>query len=136
MPSSALRTPALTTPSRRQAERLSTGLGFAQLALAAFELARPGALARSIGLRENHTFLKGLGAREMATGAGLFGWRRGRGRSLWIWARVVGDAMDVWTIAPALSRSNPKRKAAFAALGLVAVVAVIDVLCAKALDER
>lgn len=128
--------PALRTPSRTQVERITTGLGFAQLALAAFELARPGALARSIGLRQNHTFLKGFGAREMATGAGLFGWRRGRGRSLWIWARVAGDAMDVATIAPALSRSNPRRNAAFVALGIVAAVTVIDVLCAKALDDR
>lgn len=128
--------PALRTPTRTQVERITTGLGFAQLALAAFELARPGALARSIGLRQNHTFLKGFGAREMATGAGLFGWRRGRGRSLWIWARVAGDAMDVATIAPALSRSNPRRNAAFVALGIVAAVTVIDVLCAKALDDR
>lgn len=128
--------PILSTPSKREAERLATGLGFAQLALAAFELARPGALGRSLGLSENHIFLKGFGAREMATGAGLFGWRRGRGRSLWIWARVVGDAMDAWTLAPALKRDNPKRNAAIAAMGVIAAVTIIDVLCAKALDER
>lgn len=128
--------PVLSTPSKRQAERLATGLGFAQLALAAFELARPGALAKSVGLNENHVFLKGFGAREMATGAGLFGWRRGRGRSLWIWARVVGDAADAVALAPALRRSNPQRHVALAALGVVAVVTVIDVLCARALDDR
>jgi hypothetical protein len=128
--------PALRTPTKTQVERITTTLGFAQLALAAFELARPGALARSIGLEKNHTFLKGFGAREMATGAGLFGWRRGRGRSLWIWARVAGDAMDVATLAPALSRANPRRNAAFLVLGVVAVVTVIDVLCAKALDDQ
>lgn len=128
--------PVLKVPSKVEAERYATGLGFAQLALAAFELARPGALSRSLGLTENYTFLKGFGAREMATSAGLFGWRRGRGRSAWIWARVAGDVMDVWTLAPALSRDNPRRKAAFAALGIVAAVTVIDVLCARALDER
>ncbi|MGA0532220.1 hypothetical protein [Hansschlegelia sp. KR7-227] len=132
-----MRLPALRTPSKFQAERYATGLGFAQLALAAFELARPGALARSLGLRENHTFLKGLGAREMATGAGLFGWRRGRGRSLWIWARVAGDAMDLWTLAPAaLARDNPKRKAAAVAVAVVAAATVLDILCARALDDR
>lgn len=128
--------PVLKVPSKREAERYSTGLGFAQLALAAFELARPGALAKSVGLEENHTFLKGFGAREMATGAGLFGWRRGRGKSMWIWARVAGDAMDLWTLAPALSRDNPKRKAALAAIAVVGAVTIIDILCARALDER
>lgn len=128
--------PVLSVPSKRDAERLATGLGFAQLALAAFELARPGALAKSLGLEENHVFLKGFGAREMATGAGLFGWRRGRGKSLWIWARVAGDAMDAVTLAPALRRDNPRRKVAFAALGVLAAVTIIDVLCARALDER
>lgn len=128
--------PVLSVPTKRDAERAATWLGFAQLALAAFELARPGALAKSVGLSQNHTFLKGFGAREMATGAGLFGWRRGRGRSLWIWSRVAGDAMDLWTLAPALKRSNPKRQAAFAALGVVAAVTVIDILCARALDDR
>lgn len=128
--------PVLAVPSKRDAEKLATGLGFASLALAAFELARPGVLAKSFGLEENHVFLKGFGAREMATGAGLFGWRRGRGKSLWIWARVVGDAMDAWTLAPALHPSNPKRNAAIAAMGVLAAVAIIDVLCARALDER
>ena len=128
--------PVLKVPSKREAERYATGLGFAQLALAAFELARPGALAKSVGLEENHTFLKGFGAREMATGAGLFGWRRGRGKSMWIWARVAGDAMDLWTLAPALSRDNPKRKAALAAIAVVGAVTIIDILCARALDER
>lgn len=128
--------PALKVPTKREAERYATGLGFAQLALAAFELAKPGALAKSVGLSENHTFLKGFGAREMATGAGLFGWRRGRGRSAWIWARVAGDAMDIWTLAPALSRNNPKRKAAVAALAIVGAVTIIDILCARALDDR
>lgn len=128
--------PVLSVPSKREAERLATSLGFAQLALAAFELARPGALAKSFGLEENHVFLKGFGAREMATGAGLFGWRRGRGKSLWIWARVVGDAMDAVTLAPALRRDNPQRKVALAAFGVLAAVTIIDVLCARALDER
>ncbi|WP_020180497.1 hypothetical protein [Methylopila sp. M107] len=123
-------------PSKRHAERLATGLGFASLALAAFELARPGALAKSIGLDENHVFLKGFGAREMATGAGLFGWRRGRGKSLWIWARVAGDLSDAWALAPALRRGNPQRHVAIAAAGVLAAVAIIDVLCARALDER
>lgn len=128
--------PVLRTPSKHAAERYATGLGFAQLALAAFELSRPGALAKSVGLQENHVFPKGFGAREMATGAGLFGWRRGRGRSLWIWARVVGDAMDLWRLAPALRRDNPRRKAAAAAIAVLAAVTVIDILCARALDER
>jgi hypothetical protein len=128
--------PVLKVPSKRQAERYATGLGFAQLTLAAFELARPGALAKSVGLEQNHTFLKGFGAREMATGAGLFGWRRGRGRSLWIWARVVGDVADLWALAPALKRDNPKRDAALAAVAIVGAVTLIDILCARALDDR
>lgn len=131
-----MRLPAVSTPSRRDAETFTTALGWVSLALAATELAAPGALARSMGLPKNHQFLKGFGARELATGAGLFGWRRGRGRSLWIWARVAGDAMDLATLAPALSRSNPKRNVALAAFAVVAGVTLIDVLCAKALDDR
>lgn len=129
-------TKALAVPSKPDAERIATGLGLAQLALAAFELARPGALGRSLGLRENHVFLKGFGARDMATGAGLFGLRRGRGKSIWIWARLAGDAMDLYALGPALSRENPKRNAAIAAVAVVAAVTIIDVLCARALDDR
>ncbi|GLK78628.1 hypothetical protein [Methylopila turkensis] len=128
--------PTLSTPTRRQAETFATALGWVSLGLAAVELAAPGALARRLGLSKNHQFLKGFGARELATGAGLFGWRRGRGKRVWIWARVAGDAMDVAALAPALSRDNPKRAAAFAALGVIAAVTVIDVLCAKALDDE
>ncbi len=128
--------PVPAVPSKKHAERLATGLGFAQLALAAFELARPGALSKSLGLDQNHTFLKGFGAREMATGAGLFGWRRGRGRSLWIWARVAGDLADAWTLAPALRRGNPQRHVALAAVGVLAAVTIIDIYCARALDDR
>jgi hypothetical protein len=128
--------PMIRTPTKREAETFTTALGFLELALAAFELARPGALSRSLGLRENRVFLKGFGARGMATGAGMFGWRRGRGKSLWIWARVAGDAKDLAVLAPALSRDNPKRKAAAVAFAVVVGVTIIDALCARALDER
>lgn len=120
-------------PTRREAETITTALGWATLALAAVELAAPGALARSIGLERNHQFLKGLGVREIGTRAGLFGWRRAR--PVMIWARVAGDAMDLAALAPALSRANPKRRAAFAAFAAVAGVTLLDVLCARALAK-
>ncbi|GLK67667.1 hypothetical protein [Hansschlegelia plantiphila] len=128
--------PAIPVPTEHEAERITVGLGLLSLAIAALELAKPGALARSIGLRQDHAFLKGLGMREMATGTGLLNWKRGRARPFLVWARVAGDAMDLAALAPALSRRNPRRRAAAAAVAVVAAVTVIDILCARALSKR
>jgi len=127
--------PAVLVPTRPQAERLSVALGWLSLGLGAIELASPGALARSIGLPRSRTLLRGLGMREVAAGIGIFGTRSRIGRSLAVWARVAGDVMDFWALGPALSRHNPKRDAAMAAVAVVAAVTVIDVLCAVALSE-
>ncbi|MFD1332106.1 hypothetical protein ACFQ4O_08860 [Methylopila musalis] len=122
-----------SVPSRREAETITNALGWVTLGLAAVELAAPGALARSVGLKQNHQFLKGLGVREVGSRAGLFGWRRAR--PLVIWARVAGDALDLAALAPALRRSNPRRGVAVAAFAAVAGVTLLDVLCARALSK-
>ncbi|MFC7051987.1 hypothetical protein ACFQI3_04710 [Hansschlegelia quercus] len=128
--------PALHVPTQQEAERITVGLGLLSMAIAALELAKPGALAHAIGLDHDRSFLKGLGAREMLTGGGLLNWKRGRARPFLVWARVAGDAMDLAALAPALSRSNPKRRVAMAAVAVVTAVTFIDVLCAQALSKR
>ncbi len=50
-----------------------------------------------------------------------------------MWARVFGDALDLALLGNAVRSWNPKRGAAALALGNVAAVSAVDVLCAPQL---
>ena len=68
-----------------------------------------------------------FGAREMATGMRLFS-DPTDARALW--ARVAGDAFDIAVLRGLDKPTNPKRKNARLALGVVLAVTALDVLAA------
>jgi uncharacterized membrane protein len=96
---------------------LSVGLGLAALLA-------PGPLGRLVGLSGHTSLLRFVGARELASAAGLL---TQKDRTPWLWSRVIGDAMDLALLGTALRPSNPGRGRALGAIGVVGAIAAIDV---------
>lgn len=94
------------------------------LAIGLVELLAPRRVARALGMRGLGALVQLYGLREIAKGIGLM---TAKDPKPWIKARLAGDALDVATLMPFLSRSNRRRENA--ALALLSVIAV------TALDE-
>jgi uncharacterized membrane protein len=115
---------------------LARVLGWVSEGLGVAALARPRALARFTGLRDdgrNEMILRLAGARELAKGLGILS--RARPTS-WVWARVAGDAMDLSLVGYELiSGRARKRGRAMATLGALIGIAAVDALCAVRLSN-
>jgi len=112
--------------------RIAKGLGFFSLGLGLTELFAPRWLGRLIGAGEEHRRLVQLfGVREIAAGITILAAPRpGKG----LWARVLGDALDVAALVAAL-RSTGQRARVAGALGAVAGVTALDVYTARRLTQ-
>jgi uncharacterized membrane protein len=120
----------------RSTVRLARGLGWFSLGLGLAELAATGSVADLVGLPRQSPrrgWLRALGARELATGAGILANRESPG---WMWARVGGDAMDLGFLGTALGERGARRNRLLLALGAVAGVAALDLYCAAGLRAR
>ncbi len=109
---------------------LARGLGWFSLALGAAELAMPKQLARGIGVpvgAKTSTIMRVLGAREVLSGLAVLVAPR---RSLPLWARVAGDAIDLILLGSAARSRSAAVRLAGAAVA-VAGVAAIDVIAAR-----
>ena len=88
---------------------VARGLGVFSFALGLPQVTAPGRMSRLIGLRDdarNRMWMRAVGAREIAAGAGIFSKRR---PTEWVWARVAGDTMDLALLTSAL-RSRKRSK--------------------------
>jgi hypothetical protein len=119
-------------PKLDTAQTIALGLGGFSLALGAFQLAAPGRLAKWLGLKSHKPLLRGYGAREVATGAGIL---TGVGSHWFVWGRVAGDAADMATLFAGL-RSSKRKMNILIALGSVAAVTALDVVCAAQLTQN
>jgi hypothetical protein len=115
------------------AHSLARGLGWFSIGLGLMEVLAPRTLARSLGMRGSEKTLAGYGVREIATGIGILS---SSNPTPWIWGRVGGDALDVATLATGLESNNRRRGNVVLALGAVASVSVLDVLCARLLSTE
>ncbi len=110
------------------AANLGNTLGWISLGLGAAALLRPRTLTRAAALecgdRTMHA-VRAIGARELATGAGLLMRPHKPG---WLWARVAGDALDLGLLAAAGRRRHGNRIAMASAL--MAGLATLDLLAA------
>jgi uncharacterized membrane protein len=114
-------------------ERLARGLGWISIGLGVAELVAPHALARGIGLRgggTSRTLTRVCGLRELAAGTGILSERR---PAAWMWARVVGDVMDLALLGAGFAGRRTNRARLAAATAAVAGVTVVDALCAQRL---
>ena len=108
---------------------IANGLGWFSIALGATELAFARSLGSALGI-ERPGLIRLFGAREIASGFGvLLGNRKGPG----IWARIVGDALDMAVLASAAVRHASRRRNTAIAAAAVLPVVVLDLVCGRRL---
>jgi uncharacterized membrane protein len=100
------------------------GLGWFSLVLGTAQLAAPRRVARLVGVEDEHSAaMRAVGVRELATGVGILARPRPAG---WLWARVIGDAIDLALLAKAQSKRRARVATAMAAVAGVSVPDVIE----------
>jgi hypothetical protein len=110
--------------TRNSADQLAYALGWFSIGLGIAELVAPGQIARSLGLNGKEGLIRAYGARELASAVPTLSVDKSTGLA----ARLVGDALDLATLAQALNRDNPKRGNAVFATALVMGVTLLDLI--------
>jgi len=116
--------------NRESSNTIAQGLGFFSLALGAAELLASRQLAGALGIEGQERLIQLYGLREIGTGLGILG---SRNKAPWLWGRVAGDVMDLVTLA-AVMRASRRKEAVALAAGSVALVAALDIACARAFN--
>jgi hypothetical protein len=112
---------------------LSRALGWFSLGLGAAELLAGRRMARALGLEHRTPLFRLFGLREILVGLGILA--RPNSPAL-LWARVGGDAVDLAALAAeGLHADNPRRHQVDLAMGVVAAVTALDILCGYRLQE-
>lgn len=102
-------------------------LGIASLGIGIAAVAAPDRFARWLGLNRTTQSVSAFGAREIAVGSGLLSPVR---PGPWLWLRVGEDLVDAISLRDAISRDNPRRRFAMAAMGVLSLIAVVDLIVA------
>lgn len=116
-------------------DRLARALGWFSIGLGVIEIVAPGRIARTLGLEGKEALIRAYGVRELASAVPTLSVEKSVGLA----SRIGGDALDLSTLAPALSHDNPKRNNAAIAMALVAGVTLLDVVAysgVKAVHRR
>lgn len=109
-------------------ERLAKALGWFSVGLGVPQVLVPGRVNRLIGVddtRRNRAMMRAVGVRELGGAAGILDRPRPAG---FLFARVVGDTMDLLLLGAALRGKGNARRRVGAAAVAVAGVAVLDVI--------
>ncbi len=114
-------------------DTMARALGLFSIGLGLMQTMAPRALTRALGMQGQETLVLFYGLREIATGIGLLA---AKDPAPWVWGRVAGDALDLATLAPHWNGDNHKRGNVGAALGLVAGVTALDLMCARQLSAQ
>jgi len=115
-------------------ERIGDALGWLSLGLGLAALLAPRAICRATGLAQRPTLLRAVGVRELTSGIALLTQKR---RTTWLWARVLGDAMDLTLLgAAALHPDTRRRGRALGSLAVVAPIAAIDLAASLQQSSR
>src|SRR3954449_12763827 len=124
---------ALPGRSRSMHDEMAAGLGYFSIALGIAEIAMPHAIRRAAGIETPDALVRGYGVREIATGIAIL---MTHDATPWIWGRVAGDALDIGTVAfaPPDWRGGDRKKPW--ALGALAAVTAVDVICAFCLSRE
>jgi hypothetical protein len=109
---------------------LARVLGWFSIGLGVAELVAPESITRMTGVK-NQTLIKFCGLREIATGVAVLSSGR---PTIAMWGRVVGDAMDLATLADAMvDNDHAGRVQATKAAVAVAGVTALDFMAASEL---
>lgn len=116
-----------TSPNARRRSKgndmLPMALGWFSIGLGLAELLMPRQVARAAGVNSSPALVRGLGMRELASGAGIL---RNRQQPAWLWSRVMGDMMDLALLGMAARSPETRRKRVAVATAIVAGVAAAD----------
>jgi hypothetical protein len=105
-------------------DRLARALGWISIGIGVAELVAPGRLAQMLGLDGKEGLIRAYGARELASAVPTLSVEKQVGLA----SRIVGDVLDLSTLASALHRDNPKRNNAAIATALVIGITLLDVV--------
>jgi len=116
-----------------QEARLAFGLGWFGIGLGLAELLVPRRFARTIGVPyEHHRLIRAMGVREIANGLGILIWPSA---SAGIWARVVGDMIDLACLGAAFTSPHANRSRLATTAAALAGAAAVDLVCAQQLTR-
>ena len=116
------------------AATLAQGLGWFSIALGAAAILAPRALGSAAGLgRETRGMVRSVGVRELATGVGILSQRN---PAPWLWARAVGDVVDLSLLLTGMRPGGPRRGRAAFSFSAVAGLLALDALAASHLTKH
>jgi uncharacterized membrane protein len=113
-------------------KRLAAALGYFSIGLGLSELGAP-QIDRLIGLPDHRGMMRAMGLREIANGMAIIAQPR---EPQWMWARAVGDAIDLGLLAGALALPRANRGRLLATIGAIVGVTLLDVLFARQLSRN
>ncbi len=119
---------ALPGCSRSASDQMAKGLGYFSLALGLAELLAPRRVADTAGLDGRQNLVRAYGLREIAAGMAIL---NSHDATPWVWARVLGDAADLATVA-ATAKQLTKARTILSMVTLAAVTG-LDIFCAARL---
>jgi hypothetical protein len=105
---------------------------YALLPKSLMEMVAPGTVTRMLGMEGHEGLVRAYGAREI--GAGMLS--LSTERSLGLWSRVAGDALDIGTVVAVAGGNERKRGVVGLTLAVLAGVAAIDLLAAQAVTAK
>jgi uncharacterized membrane protein len=120
---------------RTEKDALTQALGWFSVGLGVAEFFAPQAVARLIGIdeEEHTTLLRAYGLRELAAGVGILARPK---PTYWMWNRVIGDTIDLASLAKAMRSSRTDKTRLMAATVAVLGVTALDILCSVKLTSE
>lgn len=112
-------------------QSLAQGLGWFSLGLGLAQVIAPRRVADLIGVEDsdrNAALLRAMGIREIASGVGIFSQRND---PVFLWGRVVGDALDLALLGAAMTSHRNDRNRLIGAVAAVAGATALDLVVAR-----
>ncbi|RFB88687.1 hypothetical protein B5K11_24765 [Rhizobium leguminosarum bv. trifolii] len=109
-------------------DRLARNLGWFSIGLGVIELLAAERVTGALGMRGKENLVRAFGVREITSGFMTLSVDKQTGLA----SRIVGDALDIATLATAMRPDNPKRDNAALALLMVAGVTFLDIVASGA----
>jgi hypothetical protein len=113
-------------------DRLGKALGWFSLGLGLVELFAPRQITRALGMEGQEALVRSYGVREISSGMLSLSTEK----TLGLWSRVGGDAIDIATLTTALRNDNPKKSNVAAAIMMVGGITLLDLGAAQATTRR
>jgi uncharacterized membrane protein len=121
---------------RERAEGRAKALAAFSLGLGLAQTLAPDKMARLIGVRDtpsSRNLMRAIGARELLAGVGILA---RPSSSTWVWARVLGDVMDLALLGNSVASGHANKARLVSAAAAVVGVTTLDALSASRLSRQ